>query len=232
MVNRDQLLATIILGALVAIVGWSYWSGGVLYVLLDPGLDSAAKVESLRASFNSWGPLAPLAYILLVIIEAVVAPIPGTILYLPGGVIFGGFWGGTLSLIGNIVAAGICCVLMRTIVGRTWSTDFFSTGRLQSAQEFISRHGTLSVALLRVNPLTSSDIVSYAAGLTPMSTSTVMIGTMFGMAPLCYIQSYLSVELFVAFPWLLWPLLVGCVIYAVLAVIAIRKLRIPQVSGT
>ena len=54
--NRDQLLVTIILGALVAIVGWSYWSGGVLYVLLDPGLDSAAKVESLRVLFNSWGP--------------------------------------------------------------------------------------------------------------------------------------------------------------------------------
>ena len=68
--NRDQLLATIILGSLVAIVGWSYWSGGVFYVLLDPGLDSAAKVESLRVLFNSWGPLAPLAYILLVIIEA------------------------------------------------------------------------------------------------------------------------------------------------------------------
>ena len=117
---------------------------------------------------------------------------------------------------------------MRTIVGGTWSTDFFSSRRPQSVQECISRHGTLSVALLRVNPLTSSDIVSYAAGLTSMSTSRVMIGTMFGMAPLCYIQSYLSVELFIAFPWLLWPLLIGCVLYAVLAVIAIRKLRIPQ----
>ena len=132
--NREQLLATIALIAIFALVGWSYWSGGIIGVLLDPELDAATKVESLRAFFNGWGPFAPLVYILLIVIEVVVAPIPGAILYMPGGVIFGGFWGGTLSLIGNVAGAGICCVLMRTIVGRSWSRDFFNAGRLQSRQ--------------------------------------------------------------------------------------------------
>jgi len=226
--SRERFVAIGILGAFSILAGWSYWDGGVMAILFDTGTASSEKVEALRMFFNRWGPLAPLAYILLVVVEAVIAPIPGAILYLPGGVIFGGFWGGTLSLIGNVLAAGVCCALMRTIVGRAWSHDFFAAGRLLSVKEFILKHGVLSVALLRVNPLTSSDIVSYAAGLTPLSTSTVMLGTFFGMAPLCYIQSYLSMSLFTVFPWLIWPLIVGCVIYAVLAAMAIWKLRIPQ----
>ncbi len=230
--NKERLIAIAILLAFAVLAGWSYWTDGVIGVLFDSGSSSADKVEAMRAFFSAWGPMAPLAYIFLVIIETVIAPIPGAILYLPGGVIFGGFWGGTFSLIGNVVAAGVCCGLMRTIVGRTWTRDFFSEGRLLNLKKLILKHGILSVALLRVNPLTSSDIVSYAAGLTPISNSSVMIGTLFGMAPLCYIQSYLSMELFTVFPWLIWPLVVGCVLYAVLAALAIWRLRMPQPEET
>jgi uncharacterized membrane protein YdjX (TVP38/TMEM64 family) len=229
-VSKERLVAVVLLCACAALVAWSYWTGGVVAVLFDPNVSSQEKVDALRMFFNSWGPLAPLAYIALVVIEAVIAPIPGAILYLPGGVIFGGFWGGTLALIGNVVAAGLCCVLMRTLVGRSWSRDFFASGRLSRTKEFILKHGVLSIALLRVNPLTSSDIVSYAAGLTPLSATTVMLGTLVGMAPLCYIQSYLSMSLFTLFPWLIWPLLVSCLIYAVLAAMAIRRLRMPQLE--
>ena len=50
-------------------------------------------------------------------VEVVVAPIPGTMLYAPGGVIFGGFLGGLLSLAGNVIGAGIACRLMRAFLG-------------------------------------------------------------------------------------------------------------------
>jgi uncharacterized membrane protein YdjX (TVP38/TMEM64 family) len=227
-VRKDSIVAAVALATLIAWVGWSYWTGGIIGILLDTDLASADKIAGMQAFFLDWGVLAPVIYVLIVVVEAVVAPIPGAILYLPGGVIFGGFWGGTLSLIGNIVGGGICCFLMRTLVGRTWSKDFFSSGKLKNVREFILKHGILSVALLRVNPLTSSDIVSYAAGLTPLSTATVMIGTGIGMLPLCYAQAYLSVGLFTMFPWLIWPLVIGCVLYAVVAAVAIWKLRLSR----
>ena len=44
-----------------------------------------------------------------------IAPIPGTILYAPAGVIFGGFWGGVYSLIGNISGAALSFFLMRAL---------------------------------------------------------------------------------------------------------------------
>ncbi len=219
------MAAMAVLAVLTGWAGWSYWRGGIIGILFGTGLDAAAKVEAVQAFFEGWGLLAPLVYVLIVVVEAVIAPIPGAMLYLPGGMVFGGFWGGTLSLIGNILAAGVCCVLMRTIVGRTWSREFFSEGKLRKARAFILEHGTLSIALLRVNPLTSSDLVSYAAGLTPLSSVTVMVGTGIGMTPLCYAQAYLSESLFTLFPWLIWPLLAACALYVLVVVAAIRKLR-------
>ena len=53
--------------------------------------------------------LAPLAYVGCVMLEVLVAPIPGIMLYAPGGVVFGGLMGGFLSLIGNTLGAGIAC---------------------------------------------------------------------------------------------------------------------------
>ena len=35
----------------------------------------------------SWGPLAPVVYTLAVVVEVIVAPIPGTLLYAPAGAI-------------------------------------------------------------------------------------------------------------------------------------------------
>ena len=222
---RNRFLAAVSLGLVSGWVAWSYWSGGIIGNLMSPDIDAEAKLVALRLSFEAWGPLAPLAYVLFVVVEVVVAPIPGTILYLPGGVIFGGFLGGTLSLIGNIIGAGISCLLIRTLVGKAWSQDFFAKRDLGCYEEMLRRRGLLAIALLRVNPLTSSDIVSYAAGLTSISAATVMLVTLVGMAPLCYIQAYLSMELFVAFPWLLWPLIIGCVAYAIIAVSVILKLK-------
>ena len=80
------------------------------------------------------------------------------------------------------------------------------------------------IFLLRVNPLTSSDLVSYAAGLTHLSLGKVMLGTLAGMAPLCFAQAYLADGLLTAFPALIYPLLAACAIYAVVVLWVLSKL--------
>ena len=227
---RNQLLAGVSLGLVAGWAAWSYWSGGIVDTLMSPGVDAEAKLAALRLSFEAWGPFAPIAYILFVVVEVVVAPIPGIILYLPGGAIFGGFWGGSFALIGNTIGAGISCLLMRTLIGKALSWDFFAKRDLSRYEDMLQRRGLLAIILLRLNPLTSSDIVSYAAALTSIPAATVMVGTLFGMAPLCYIQAYLSMELIVMFPWLLWPLIIAVVVYALVAVSVILKLKDPRLE--
>ena len=142
----------------------------------------------LAEVFEGLGVLAPLAYVALVTVEVVVAPIPGTILYAPAGIIFGGLWGGAFSLIGNVLGAVVSFILMR-VLGRSAFEHFIQHEHLERLERRVSDNGVLVVFLLRANPLTSSDIVSYAAGATSMPMWKLLVGTTLGMAPLCFAQA-------------------------------------------
>ncbi len=214
-------MTVVLAGALAAWAVGSYSSGGIIAMLLAPGRSAADKVAAIQEYFDSFGIIAPLVYVGIVTIEVVVAPIPGLMLYAPGGMVFGGFLGGLLSLLGNTLGAGIACQLIRVLGGKRF-TSWLEQGRLKTYHERLSRSGMWLILLLRVNPLTSSDLVSYAAGLTGIPIWKVMVGTLLGMAPLCWAQAYLADGLLRAIPQLLYPLLILCGIYAVVVVWVLR----------
>ena len=222
--------ALLMLGLLIAfliVTFWSWQSEAILYDLARTDQTAAWKVERLRQFFEACGPLAPIVYVAFVTVEVVVAPIPGLMLYAPGGVVFGGFLGGLLSLTGNVLGAGIACGITRNI-GSSWLTRLVHEDSLAKAQTALARRGSWLIFLLRVNPLTSSDLVSYAAGFTRISIGKVMLATMFGMAPLCFAQAWLAESLLVAYPQLIYPLLLGGIVYVIAIVVVIRRLSLKQ----
>jgi uncharacterized membrane protein YdjX (TVP38/TMEM64 family) len=212
--------------------------------------------------------LAGFVYLLIVIVEVVVAPIPGAILYAPGGAIFGTFWGGSLALAGNVLGAGIACAITRAISKRATKNtesreeDHTETSRINTKSEdkppcisshetsrtktksedktgwfrsllnsqafgklknSIDKHGGWLIFFVRLNPLTSSDIISYAAGFCTIPIWRVMLATFFGMLPLCFVQAWASKSLLEAFPNLLIPLIVACGLYLLIAIYLIRR---------
>lgn len=219
---RDRLAW---LGLLVAVglTAWSWATGGIVHDLLRQDTDAVWKIQQLKQFFAGYGALAPLVYFLFVTVEVIVAPIPGLMLYAPGGLIFGAAAGGAIALAGNVAGAGIACSIARSINPR-WLERFFTRASMETAQAELERRGGWLIFLLRLNPLTSSDIVSYAAGFTRIPVSTVMLATCFGMAPLCFAQAWLAENLLTAFPTLVYPLLAACVVYVVLVVVVIRRL--------
>jgi len=139
-------------------------------------------------------------------------------------VIFGGFFGGLLSLIGNTLGACIACFAVRT-VSDAWIGRFLPTEKLKTTQDLLEKRGFWVVFLLRVNPLTSSDLVSYAAGLTRIPVWQVTVATAFGMAPLCFAQAYLAENLMQRFPWLLYPL-IGCLVaYVAIVIVLVFRMQ-------
>jgi len=213
------LLVMLFLAAFV----WSWTNDGIAWELFGKEAEAAARVETLKDFFLSFGTAAPLAYVLFVITEVVVAPIPGLMLYAPGGIVFGPLWGGTLSLLGNVIGAGLACGLTRSL-GTNWLTRFFESEKLEQAQQQIDRRGSLLIFLLRLNPLTSSDIVSYAAGFSRLPVWKVMLATGCGMAPLCFAQAWLAEGLITAFPELIYPLLIACGIYVAAVLYVVRRI--------
>ncbi len=216
-------LAVVLVATLLALVAWSWISGGIVGVLLDRDVTNSAKLEHVRHVFDGFGVLAPVAYVAAVTVEVVVAPLPGLALYAPGGLIFGGFWGGLLSLIGNVLGAGIAFGLARAL-GAEAASRYLESSALAAAERRLAARGTWVVFLLRVNPLTSSDLVSYAAGLSSIRLRHLIIGTAAGMAPLCWVQAYAASGLVEAFPWLIEPLLALALAYVVAAIWLLRRL--------
>lgn len=216
--GRHRLLLG--LAALLAIVGWASWSyvnGGVVYLMAAAG--ERTSYDELRSVVAGWGPLAPLGYTLAVVVEVVVAPIPGTLLYAPAGLLFGGFLGGSLSLAGNVLGAALCCFLGGA-VGQAAFARQLDESRLEPYVARLRTQALWVVLLLRINPLTSSDLVSYAAGAAGVPVWKVAAGTAVGLAPLCYAQAYLAEQLFGRFP--AWLLVVSAVAIALVVLGFVR----------
>ena len=138
----------------------------------------------LRQFFDQAGIWAPLLYVAFVIVEVIIAPIPGIMLYAPGGLIFGPWLGGSLALIGNVIGAGISCGLTRSL-GSSWLDRISSGTAMSRLQTALEKDGSRLIVMLRLNPLTSTDLLSYAAGFTRIPIHRVMLATGIGMAPLC-----------------------------------------------
>lgn len=202
------------------VAGYSWASGGLLRELL--GADGQTQITRVRQYILSFGPFAPVVYTLVVVIEVVVAPLPGLVLYAPGGIIFGTWLGGGLSLLGNVIGAGIACGVTRSI-GDSWLSRFFEREQLESLQQKLQSKGPWLIFLLRLNPLTSSDIVSYAAGFTRIPVSRVLVATGCGLAPLCFLQAWLAGSLLQNYPDLFYPLVAVMVIYTLCVVIALYR---------
>lgn len=208
---------------------WSYTTGGLIRVLFVPSADTST-LDAVRAYVLGWGPWAPVVYVVAVVIEVTIAPIPGTLLYAPAGAIFGWFLGGTLSLIGNVLGAAISCWLAGTF-GRAWIARRSGAGTLARIHERLKDRGGWVVFLLQVNPLTSSDLVAYAAGLAGIPVRRVVFGTIFGMAPQCYAQAYLAQTLFKFLPRGPWLIVAGGLIAVLIGVVAWRSIRGQERSG-
>jgi len=210
---------------LTMLVSWS--NGGIVAKLLDTQLSASERVLVLQHFFQEAGLLAPVAYVIFVVAEVIVAPIPGLMLYAPGGLIFGPWLGGSLAIVGNTIGAGISCAIVRS-TGSGWLEKISANTSMDKLQKSLNRRGFWMILFLRLNPLTSTDLLSYAAGLTRIPIWHVMLATGLGMAPLCFAQSWLSDGIFNRWPGLIWPLMIAGLLYlAVVAVILSRVLKSP-----
>ena len=218
-----SLLPWLLLAILLSGIAASWVTGGVLADLMNTEQTAADRVERLQSFFRDAGALAPLAYVIFVIAEVVIAPIPGLMLYAPGGLIFGPWYGGALALFANMIGAGLACSLTRT-AGHRWLDRIAGHESMENLQEVLNRRGLWVIVLLRLNPLTSTDLLSYAAGFTRIPVWHVMLATGLGMAPLCFVQSWLSDSIFNRWPNLLWPMLIAGLVYLIVVSIVLARM--------
>jgi uncharacterized membrane protein YdjX (TVP38/TMEM64 family) len=144
--------------------------------------------ERLQEAVRSTGSLAPAAFVLLLVVQAVLAPLPAPALAAAGGYLFGTAEGFILTWLGALLGGVLCFVLSR-ILGRRFVER---STRLRGLDRYVEEHGAIVVFIFRLIPLISFDVISYAAGLTDLSFWRFLVATALGMAPGTFVFVYLG----------------------------------------
>lgn len=148
-------------------------------------------VAALRDYILSFGAWAPVVSALLMVLQALVAPLPAFLITFANGLAFGAFWGGVLSLTSASLAAAISFWLARAL-GRAPVEALVGKTGLESADRWFARWGTYAVLVARLVPILSFDVISFAAGLTRMRFWGFLAVTVVGAAPATFAYAYLG----------------------------------------
>lgn len=192
---KPWLKKTLVLGTPLVVVG---------LLLLIPAIQSSlAEALSVLARFDlepvkdyirSFGLWAPLVSFLLMVLQSVVAPLPAFLLTFANAALWGWGWGALLSWSSAMAGAALCFALARWY-GRGVVIKLTSRVALDSVDRFFAKHGAHSVLIARLLPFVSFDIVSYAAGLTPIRWLAFLVATGLGQLPATLVYSYAGQEL-------------------------------------
>lgn len=153
------------------------------------------RPEETRRYLLSYGLAAPLVYILLHMIQVVIAFIPGELVQIAGGYVFGTPLGTLYSVIG--VAAG---TLIAFVVARAVGFSLVKSlvpGKTLERFEFLanSRHSELIIFLLFLVPGIPKDALTYIAGLTPIKTFKFLLISMLARFPGLLGSAYIGANL-------------------------------------
>ena len=136
----------------------------------------------LKEFILSFGLYSPLAFILLQVIQVVVAPIPGGAIEFLGGYLFGTAAGMFYSMVGLILGSWIAFSIGR--VFEKWAVEKFVSPRTMKKFDYLIGHeGVVLSFLLFLIPGFPKDALCYILGLTPMHLGIFLMISTIGRIP-------------------------------------------------
>ena len=173
------LLGLLVLGLIVVIFYIYYigaWKDTLLYYRYFFNL------RRLKVFIASFGPYAPPVFILVQIMQVVIAPIPGEFTGFVGGLLFGVIQGTLLSTIGltvgSLIAFGIARMLGAAFVHKIVKKEY-----IDRFDHFITHKGLYITWMLFILPGFPKDSLCYLLGLTRLRYLDFVLMNVLGRLP-------------------------------------------------
>jgi len=175
--NNNRLMRIVLfLGLLVAVT---------MAIIYRDQFDAAA----LEAWVRDAGPVAPLLFMLIYALAAVLF-LPGSVLTLAGGALFGPVLGTFYNLAGATLGATLAFLIARYLAS-DWVADK-TGGRVKQLINGVEGEGWRFVAFVRLVPLFPFNLLNYALGLTRLRLLHYIIATYLFMLPGAIAYTYLG----------------------------------------
>jgi uncharacterized membrane protein YdjX (TVP38/TMEM64 family) len=153
------------------------------------------SLGDIKELILSWGVAAPLMSILLMTLQAIIAPLPAFLITAANGLVFGVYWGTVISWIG-----AMCGALVSFAISRVFFESFRrKISRHKKGLEYLdrlsSKYGFKVILTARLLPFISFDIISYAAGLSTIKLRSFILATGIGMLPATIVYTAFGFEM-------------------------------------
>lgn len=185
-VKPSKIIAGIILLIAIVFICYEYYSK-YFYLFKSPD-----KIKNLILSY---GKFSVGAFLLLQIIQVVVFFIPGEIVQIAGGYIYGTFWGAVISL------AGICVGSILTyFIAATFAKKYFKR-YFERKQNFLTKlfkkfTNKYIIFFIYLIPGIPKDIVGYLCGISDIGFKDFIIFSTLGRLPGIFISAYFGKKLY------------------------------------
>jgi uncharacterized membrane protein YdjX (TVP38/TMEM64 family) len=175
--RRNLIFRSVLVAALGAAIIWL----GLQRELLQP-----ATIERELQRFGGW---APILFLLLYALATVLF-VPGSVLTVAGGALFGPIWGTLWNLTGATLGATLAFMIAR-YVASDWVAAR-SGERLRRLMRGVEDERWRFVAFVRLLPLFPFNLMNYAFGLTRIGLRDYVLASFICMAPGALAYTYLG----------------------------------------
>jgi uncharacterized membrane protein YdjX (TVP38/TMEM64 family) len=138
---------------------------------------ASAAVEGAIRGLGAWGPVV---HVMLFAVGAV-RFVPGALLGLTGGILFGPLWGSLVNLAGATLGATAAFLIARYLAA-DWVRGK-AGARLERLIQGVEAEGWRFVALTRLVPLIPFNLLNYALGLTHIPVTAYVLTSFVCMIP-------------------------------------------------
>lgn len=187
-ISKSTIIKFVIAGVIVLLIlGYLTWD----VIAKGPLMQLLSNRDELVGLINKAGLLAPLIYIILQVVQVVVAPIPGQIVGGVGGFLFG-HWGILWTTIGSFIGFWLVFLIARKF-GRPLIEKIFKKPAVEKFDFIINAKGSaLIIFAIFLLPGFPDDLVCYIAGLTKLPMRKLMLISILGRFPTIVLTNYIG----------------------------------------
>lgn len=167
----------------IALLGFALFTTAICFIIGKPMIQFVDEPQRFRDWVDMSGIWGRIVFLGMVIVQVVLAIIPGEPLELVAGYAFGAIEGTVLCMVGIVIGSMLVFALVRTIGIRIVEV-FFSIDKIRSLK-FLQKKERLNAItfLIMFIPGTPKDFISYFVGLTDMKWQVWFFISLFARIP-------------------------------------------------
>jgi uncharacterized membrane protein YdjX (TVP38/TMEM64 family) len=168
------LIAALLFALALIVASLVIWHGPLLAFFGDR--------ERVTEFIRRWGAWAPVVTIGLQVLQVVITPIPGQVLDVVNGCLFGPLWGTVYSMVGVMIGSFLAMGLTRRF-GRPLAARLAGGQALERLDRYACSRGPLFFLVFFLMPFVPNDVACFLAGLTPIPLAELMLIALVGRMP-------------------------------------------------